>query len=132
MGNGAAASRYTECSLSQFGYDVLLEELDQSRNIVDWVDTYKRNGIKEPEYLPTKLPIILVNGTTGIGVGLAVNVPSHNLGDVVDATIALLHNPKQKITLIPDFCQPCELIGDNWETISMTLTLIITLFVKKI
>ena len=120
MGDGAASSRYTECCLSQFGYDVLFEELDQSKNIVDWLDTYKRNGMKEPEYLPVKAPVLLVNGTMGIGVGLAVNIPSHNFGEVVDATIALLHNPYQNITLIPDLCQPCELIDCDWSEISNT------------
>ena len=119
-GDGAAASRYTETALSDFGYDVMIDELAQSKNIVDWVDTYKRNGDKEPEYLPAKIPNLLVNGSFGIGVGMSINVPSHNLGEVIDATINLINHPNSKVVLIPDLPQACELIGDNWEEISNT------------
>ncbi len=118
-GSGPAAERYTEVSLSDFGYDVMIDELNQSNNIVDWIDTYTRLD-KEPEYLPAKLPIILINGAYGIGVGLSISVPSHNLGEVIDATIDLIHNPNKKIVLIPDLCQACELINSDWETISST------------
>lgn len=117
-GAGAAAQRYTECALSNFGYDVLIDLLTQSENIVDWLDTYKRNGDKEPEYLPAKLPLLLINGSFGIGVGMIFNVPSHNLGEVIAETRALIKNPKHKVVLIPDLAQPCELIGNNWEEIS--------------
>ncbi len=118
-GAGAAAARYTEVALSDFGYDVMIDELDQSGNIVDWVETYTRKD-KEPEYLPSKLPNILINGAFGIGVGMSINVPSHNVGEVIDATIKLINNPKAKITLIPDLTQACDLIGDNWDEISGT------------
>ena len=119
-GDGPAASRYTECALSEFGYDVLIDELSQSNNIVDWLDTYKRNGDKEPEYLPAKLPLLLINGTFGIGLGMQCSIPSHNLGDVVDATLALLKNPNTNICLIPDLPQPCNLIDTDWQDISNT------------
>ena len=119
-GDGAASNRYTECALSKFGYEVMISELDSSPNVVNWLDTYKRNGKKEPEYLPVKAPMLLINGTSGIGVGLAVDIPSHNLGEVIDATINLLHNPNAPVVLIPDLCQPCDLIDTNWKEISET------------
>lgn len=116
-GDGPAASRYTECALSNFGYDVLIDELAQSNNIVDWLDTYKRNGDKEPEYLPAKLPLLLINGTFGIGVGMQCSIPSHNMGEVIDQTLELIKNPNHKVVLIPDLPQPCEIIDTDWKKI---------------
>ncbi len=118
-GSAASAPRYTETALSDFGYDIMIDELAQANNIVDWIDTYTRQD-KEPEYLPAKLPNVLINGGTGIGVGMSFNVPSHNIGEVIDATIELIKNPNKKIVLIPDFIQECDLIGDNWEEICET------------
>lgn len=118
-GSSASSARYTETALSDFGYDIMIDELAQANNIVDWVDTYTRQD-KEPEYLPAKLPNVLINGGTGIGVGMSFNVPSHNIGEVIDATIDLINNPNKKIVLIPDFIQECDLIGDSWEDISAT------------
>ena len=120
MGAGPAAQRYTECALSNFGYDILIDELSQSNNIVDWIDTYKRNGDKEPEFLPAKVPLLLVNGAFGIGVGMSINVPSHNIVEVIDATRKLLKNPNANIVLIPDLCQACTLIDTDWKAISDT------------
>ena len=119
-GSGAAAQRYTECALSDFGYDIFIDELAQSNNIVDWISTYKRNGDKEPEFLPAKIPILLINGSFGIGVGMRMNVPSHNLTEVLEATRALLRNPNQEIVLIPDLAQACTLIDADWRVISNT------------
>ena len=121
-GSGAAAMRYTECALSDFGYDVMIEELAQSNNIVDWIPTYKRNGNKEPEFLPVKIPILLINGSFGIGVGggMRVNIPPHNLVEVLEATRALLQDPNQEIVLIPDLCQACTLIDTDWKSICNT------------
>lgn len=118
-GASAAAERYTEVALSEFGYDIMIDELAQSGNIVDWIDTYTRKD-KEPEYLPAKLPNLLINGAFGIGVGMSINVPSHNLGEVVDATINLIKNPKAKVVLIPDLIQSCDIINTNWEEICNT------------
>ena len=118
-GDGAASARYTETALSNFGYDTMIDELAQSNNIVDWSETYTRLD-KEPEYLPAKLPNLLINGAFGIGLGMSINVPPHNLGEVVDATIDLIKNPKKKVVLIPDLIQECELIDTNWEEISAT------------
>jgi len=120
QGAGPAAMRYTHCSLSNFGYEVMIEELSKSANITDWMETYKRNGSLEPEYLPAKLPILLLNGAFGIGVGLQINIPSFNLIEVADVLHNLLKNPNYKFCLVPDLCQPCTLIGDasTWQEIN--------------
>lgn len=115
-GAGPAAERYTECSLSTFGYDVMVDELAQAPNIVEWMDNYLRST-KEPEYLPSKIPNILINGAFGIGFGLRIDVPPHNLGDVIDETVTLINNPNHKVKLVPDMIQDCELICDNWQSI---------------
>ena len=120
-GNGASAMRYTECALSNFGYDVLIEELTQSKNIVDWMDNYSRDD-KEPEFLPAKLPIILINGTFGIGVGMQVSVPSHNIVEVIKEIQKLINNPNSDVFLIPDFPQECTLIDTDWKSICNTGT----------
>ena len=116
-GAGAASERYTETALSDFGYDVMIDELYQSNNIVDWIDTYKRNGDKEPEFLPAKVPLLLINGSFGIGVGLQISVPSHNIVDVLEATKKLIKNPKADVVLIPDLPQACEIIDTDWKSI---------------
>lgn len=118
-GSGAAAMRYTECALSDFGYDVLIEELVQSPNVVDWIKTYKRDDV-EPEFLPAKVPLLLINGSFGIGVGMTINVPSHNLVEVLEATRALLRDESIDIVLVPDLCQPCTLIDTDWKMICDT------------
>ena len=114
-GAGAAAPRYTECALSDFCYDVLVDELAQSNNIVDWVKRY--NGEKEPEFLPAKVPLLLINGTFGIGVGMTVNVPSHNLVEVIKETQKLLKDPSADVLLIPDLPQDCIFLDTNWKEI---------------
>lgn len=119
-GSGPAAERYTECALNEFGYEVMISELAESKNIVNWLDTFNRNGIQEPEYLPCKLPMLLINGTDGIGVGLSVNLPTHNINEVLDATIKLLHNPNSEVVLVPDHCQQCFIIDTDWKKISTT------------
>ena len=119
-GAGPAAERYTECSLSEFGYDVLMEELSQTNNVVDWLQTYKRNSDREPEFLPCKLPLLLINGTFGIGVGMTVNLPSHNLKEVIKETQKLLKNPKADVFLIPDFPQECTILDADWKSICDT------------
>ena len=74
----------------------------------------------EPEYLPAKLPILLLNGSFGIAVGIQINIPSHNITEVIDVTRHLLKNPNYKFCLIPDLCQPCELIDTDWQAITDT------------
>ncbi len=116
QGDGAAATRYTEVSLSNFGYDTMVSELKQSKEIVDWLPTFDYSG-QEPEYLPARVPVLLINGTLGIGFGIKAGIPPHNIGEVIDATIKLIHNPNADVVLVPDQCMPCEIIDTNWKKI---------------
>ena len=117
MGNTAAAMRYTEIKLSKFAKDCSIGELKETKSAVDWVYTYD-GSMKEPKYLPTTVPMLLINGAFGMGPGLKVEIPRHNINEVIDATIKLIHNPDAQITLIPDHCMPCEIIQTNFKSIS--------------
>src|SRR5918992_1643570 len=88
-----AAMRYTECRLSRPAM-ALLEDLDQ--DTVDFQANYDGNE-REPVVLPARFPNLLVNGAGGIAVGMATNIPPHNLGEIVDATVALIDNPEMSI-----------------------------------
>ena len=90
-GDDAAASRYTEARLSPIVEEILLSDLD--KDVIDFIPNFD-NKEKEPTVLPARIPNILISGTDGIAVGMASKMPTHNLGEVVDATIALLENPK--------------------------------------
>jgi DNA gyrase subunit A len=85
-----AAMRYTECRLSDLAM-LLLEGIDE--NTVDFVDTYDGEN-QQPTALPARFPNLLVNGSAGIAVGMATNIPPHNLTEVIDATIHLIDNPQ--------------------------------------
>ena len=113
-GDSPAAARYTEAGLSNFCYENVIGELAETEGVVDWVENYLRTS-KEPEYLPVKVPLLLINGAFGIGVGIQCNIPSHNLNEVCDATRKLLKNPNAKILLAPDHCQSCEVIISQEE-----------------
>ncbi|MBN9410620.1 MAG: DNA topoisomerase IV subunit A [Burkholderiales bacterium] len=89
-GDGAAAMRYTEARLSKIT-QLLLDEIDQGT--VDFVPNYD-GSTEEPRQLPARLPFSLLNGASGIAVGLATEIPSHNLREVADACVALIKNPK--------------------------------------
>jgi DNA gyrase subunit A len=88
-GDSAAAMRYTEARLTGISAEMLA---DIDRNTVDFVDTYDGTN-KEPTVLPAKLPNLLVNGASGIAVGMATNIPPHHLGEVCDAAAALIDDP---------------------------------------
>ncbi|WP_394704181.1 DNA gyrase subunit A [uncultured Cohaesibacter sp.] len=88
-GDSAAAMRYTECRLEKVA-STLLDDLD--KDTVDFVDNYDGSE-SEPAVLPAKFPDLLVNGAGGIAVGMATNIPPHNLGEVIDASVALIDNP---------------------------------------
>ena len=88
-GDGAAAMRYTEARLEKFSWEVFLGDLD--KDVVDFVPNFDENE-KEPSVLPVKIPNLLVNGSEGIAVGMATSIPTHNLGEVVDAVKAFLKN----------------------------------------
>lgn len=89
-GDPAAAMRYTEARLGKIG-DILLNDLD--KDTVDFRDNYDGSE-REPSVLPAKLPNLLLNGQVGIAVGMATSIPTHNLNEVVDATIELIDNPE--------------------------------------
>lgn len=116
QGDGAAASRYTEVMLSQFAKEAIFSEMKENENIVDWTPTFTGES-KEPEYLPVKVPLLLIEGCLGIGTGKSTNIPCHNINEVIDATLKLIDNPNAQIVLIPDQCMPCEIIDTNWKQI---------------
>ena len=88
-GDPAAAMRYTECRLEKVAHK-LLDDID--KDTVDFQENYD-NSESEPVVLPAKFPNLLVNGAGGIAVGMATNIPPHNLGEVIDASIAIMENP---------------------------------------
>ena len=88
-GDGAAAYRYTEARLSKIADEMMT---DIEKNVVDFVPNFD-NSRKEPVVLPSRFPNLLVNGSVGIAVGMATNIPTHNLGEVIDGTLAMMDNP---------------------------------------
>ena len=89
-GDGAAAQRYTEARMSKIALEILR---DINKNTVDFVDNYDANE-REPLVLPARFPNLLVNGATGIAVGMATNIPPHNLGETIDAVKLVMDNPE--------------------------------------
>jgi DNA gyrase subunit A len=98
-GDPPAAQRYTECKLSKIGEELLT---DIDKNTVDWSDNYDATR-KEPNVLPSPLPNLLLNGSTGIAVGMATNIPPHNLTEVCQALIHLIDNPKSETEDLLEF-----------------------------
>ena len=92
-GDGAAAMRYTEARLTKIA-GLLLSEIDEGT--IDFVPNYD-GSFKEPKLLPARLPFVLLNGASGIAVGMATEIPSHNLKEVANATIALMRSPKSSL-----------------------------------
>ncbi len=88
-GNGAAAMRYTEARMSKISMELVQ---DIRKETIDWKDNYDARH-KEPVVLPSRFPNLLVNGSMGIAVGMATNMPTHNLGEVIDGVIAQMENP---------------------------------------
>ena len=97
-GDSPAAMRYTEARLDKMG-ELMMDNLDE--DTVNFVPNYD-NTLREPEVLPTRFPNLLVNGASGIAVGMATNMPPHNLSECIDGCIALLENPEMEI---PDLMQ---------------------------
>ncbi|KAL1103745.1 hypothetical protein V6Z11_D04G021100 [Gossypium hirsutum] len=89
-----AAMRYTECRLEALTEAILLADLEQ--DTVDFVPNFDSSQ-KEPSLLPARLPTLLLNGSSGIAVGMATNIPPHNLGELVDVLCALIHNPEASL-----------------------------------
>src|SRR5437588_9583317 len=111
-----AAMRYTECRLQRIAGS-LMEDID--KETVDFVPNYDESTV-EPTVLPTRIPNLLVNGSNGIAVGMATNIPPHNLTEIVEATIALVANPATplkeilKIVKGPDFPTGAYIYGKAW------------------
>jgi topoisomerase-4 subunit A len=112
-GDGAAAMRYTEARLAPIA-ELLLSEIDQGT--VDFVPNYD-GAFREPTLLPARLPMLLLNGASGIAVGMATEVPSHNLREVAAAAVALIRNPKLDVDALrgfvpgPDFPGGAQIIS---------------------
>ncbi len=106
-GDPPAAMRYTEVRMTRIAGELLA---DIDKETVDFVPNYDDNGT-EPVLLPTRVPNLLVNGSSGIAVGMATNIPPHNLGEVIDATLAVLDDPD---VTIPDLMQ--KLPGPDFPT----------------
>src|SRR5499433_1109165 len=100
-GDPAAAYRYTECRMTAIAEDLLA---DIDKDTVDFVANFDESTM-EPLVLPTKIPNLLVNGSNGIAVGMATNIPPHNLTEIVDATITLINNPSAALPEILKFVQ---------------------------
>jgi DNA gyrase subunit A len=90
-GDSAAAMRYTEVRMTKLAEELLKEDID--KDTVDWVENYD-GSLKEPVVLPARFPNLLVNGSTGIAVGMATNIPPHNLGEVIDGLLMLIERPE--------------------------------------
>jgi DNA gyrase subunit A len=109
-----AAMRYTECRLQALATDSLLRDIEAET--VDFIDNFDGSQ-QEPVVLPARIPQLLLNGSSGIAVGMATNIPPHNLGEVIDGAIALIHNPEiSDLDLMqyiqgPDFPTGGQIIG---------------------
>ncbi|MEB3310857.1 MAG: DNA topoisomerase (ATP-hydrolyzing) subunit A [Snowella sp.] len=109
-----AAMRYTECRLRPLTTNAILQDIESET--VDFIDNFDGSQ-QEPVVLPARVPQLLLNGSSGIAVGMATNIPPHNLGELVDATIALIHNPDlTDIQLMqyvpgPDFPTGAQILG---------------------
>ena len=114
-GDPAAAMRYTEVRMSKIS-ELMLDDIE--KDTVDFVPNYDES-LKEPAVLPAKFPQLLVNGTSGIAVGMATNIPPHNLSEVIDATLMMIDNPdaefEELMSVIkgPDFPTAAQIIGEN-------------------
>jgi DNA gyrase subunit A len=115
-GDGAAAQRYTEARMSKISMELVREI---NKNTVNFIPNYDGEE-SEPEVLPARFPNLLVNGTTGIAVGMATNIPPHNLGEVIDAILAVSHNPDITIMELmenyiqgPDFPTGAYILGKS-------------------
>ena len=114
-GDGAAASRYTEARLAKISMELLR---DLNKDTVDFSENYDGQR-KEPVVLPSRFPNILVNGNMGIAVGMATNIPPHNLGEVIDGCVAYIDNPDITVTELmqyikgPDFPTAGVILGNS-------------------
>ena len=114
-GDSAAAMRYTEVRMSKIS-ELMLQDIE--KDTVDFTPNYDES-LKEPSVLPAKFPQLLVNGTSGIAVGMATNIPPHNIGEVIDATLMLIDNPDAELGDLmekikgPDFPTAAQILGND-------------------
>ena len=113
-----AAMRYTESKLSAYA-DVLLSELGQGT--ANWRPNFDAT-MDEPEILPARVPNVLLNGTTGIAVGMATDIPPHNLNEVVKACLHLLDNPKATVPELMEHIHVARLRGLDFVPVPLALT----------
>lgn len=129
-GDGAAAYRYTESRLSKISLELLR---DINKNTINFLPNFDES-LEEPEVLPSRFPNILVNGTMGIAVGMATNIPPHNLGEVIDGCVAYIDNPEidtdglMQYIKGPDFPTGAIILGNSgikkaYETGKGTITI---------
>ncbi len=104
-GDGAAAQRYTEIRMMKIAQEILA---DLDKDTVDFEDNYEGN-LKMPVVLPSRVPNLLINGSTGIAVGMATNIPPHNLTEVINACIALIDNPDNDVDDLMEYIQGPDL-----------------------
>ena len=116
-GDDMAAMRYTEACLNKFSMDYIFDELQQTANVVDWSPNYDDTTV-EPDFLPLKVPLLLINGSFGIGLGFRIYVPRHNINEVIDATIRLIDDENAPVVLAPDCSMNCEIFDADWMSIS--------------
>jgi DNA gyrase subunit A len=120
-GDAAAAMRYTECRLTKAA-EALLADIDAGT--VDFKENYDGKDV-EPKVLPARIPNLLVNGSSGIAVGMATNIPPHNLGEIVDACLAVIDNPEisfdelLEIVPGPDFPTYGEIVGRSGAKLAL-------------
>jgi DNA gyrase subunit A len=93
-GDNPAAMRYTEIRLTRLAEELMRDDID--KETIDWVPNYD-GSLSEPSVLPAKFPNLLVNGSSGIAVGMATNIPPHNLGEVIDAVLMMIDNPSATV-----------------------------------
>jgi len=98
-GDSPAAMRYTEVRMDKIAHQILA---DLDKETVDFIDNYDGSE-SEPAVMPTRIPTLLINGSAGIAVGMATNIPPHNLNEVIDACIALIENPELSIESLMDY-----------------------------
>ena len=133
-GDGAAAQRYTEARMSKIALEMLR---DLNKNTVDFQDNYDGSE-REPIVLPSRIPNLLVNGATGIAVGMATNIPPHNLAETIDAVKLMMDNPEvttrelMEVLPGPDFPTGGLVMGKSARELSLVRVLLFFVRVLKL
>ena len=115
-GDDQAAERYTSICLSAYSIECLLKDLIETTNVADFIPTYSMDDL-EPKQIPVVVPNLLINGTSGIAVGMTTQVPKHNIVEVIDETLNVLHDPNHVVYLFPDNCTCSDIINTDFAEI---------------